>query len=90
MFHLQSRQFNEQTGDSETAEIHQQYHRSLDPRSGLVTFLAAFGIKVHRGMTLDFDDLVGKKLNVVVTHSSDAKGDKHANIRPLPLKGVSQ
>jgi hypothetical protein len=90
MFHLQVSQFNPESGEHETAEIHQQYHRSLNPRSALVPFLAALGIRAHRGMTLDFDDLVGKKLNIVVTHSTDVNGVKHANVRPLPLKGVSQ
>jgi hypothetical protein len=89
MFILQVSQFNNE-GAREVAEIHQQYHRSLSPQSSLVTFLAAFGIKSHRGMTLDFDDFVGKKLSIVVTHSIDVNGVKHANVRPLPLKGVSQ
>jgi len=89
MFILCVPQINDE-GDRETAEIHQQYHRSLSPQSSLVAFLAAFGIKARRGMTLDFDDLVGKKLQIVVTHSMDANGVKHANVRPLPQKGVSQ
>jgi hypothetical protein len=87
MFYLQVPQFND-VGDKETAEIHQQYHRSFDPRSALVPFLAAFGIAAYRGMTLDFDDLVGKKLNIVVTHATDANGIIHANIKPLRSGGA--
>ena len=89
MFVLSVFQLNDE-GERETAEIHQQYHRSFSPQSSLVAFLAAFGIKAHRGMTLDFDDLVGQKLSIVVTHTKDANGGTHANVRPLPLKGVSQ
>jgi hypothetical protein len=91
MFHLEVRQPTD-SGTWEIAEIHQQYHRSFHPQAALVKFLEGFGIKACRGMRVDFDDLVGKKLNIVVTHSTDANGI-HANVRPLPLpasKGVSQ
>lgn len=88
MFHLRVTQFNE-SGEQEVAEIHQQYHRSLNPQSSLVRFLTAFGIKAHRGMRIDFDELVGKKLSIVVEHTVRANG-VHANIRPLPPKGSAQ
>lgn len=90
MFYLQVTQFND-AGERETAEIHQQYHRSFDPKAGLVKFLAAFGIETRRGMTVDFDDLIGKKLNLVVTHTPpDANGVVHANIAPLRKAGGAQ
>jgi hypothetical protein len=85
MFHLQVTQFNPDTGEEEIAEIHQQYHRSLDPKASLVKFLTALGVEVKRGMTIDFDDLVGKKLQILVTHSRDGK---HANVRPMSKKGL--
>jgi hypothetical protein len=84
MFYLQVSQFND-AGDREIAEIHQQYHRSFDVKASLVKFLAGFRIKAHRGMTFDFDDLVGKKLNIVVTHTPDPNGVKHANITATSL-----
>jgi hypothetical protein len=90
MFVLQVKQTNPESGHWETAEIHQQYHRSLDPKSALVQFLAAFGIKACRGMTVDFDDLVGKRLNVLVTHTTDVHGIVHANIKPIKPKGGVQ
>jgi|SRR5579862_1151045 len=84
MFKLRVNQFNETTDEWEFAEIHQQYHRSFSPQASLTVFLAALGIKVRRGMTLDFDDLVGKKVPIVVTHTKDAHGVIHANVKPLP------
>jgi hypothetical protein len=84
MFKLQVKQFNEKTDEWELAEIHQQYHRSFSPQASLTLFLAALGIKVRRGMTLDFDDLVGKKVPIVVTHAKDAHAVIHANVKPLP------
>ena len=81
MFVLQVNQFTD-AGEKETAEIHQQYHRSFDSKAALTAFLAAFGIRVQRGMTVDFDDLVGRQLQIVVTHAQDARGAIHANVRP--------
>jgi len=89
MFHLQVHQFNEGGTKQETAEIHQQYHRSFHPQSSLVAFLAGFGIEASRGMTFDFDDLVGKKLNISVTHTKRANG-VHVNITPLKSSGGVQ
>ena len=85
MFILQVTQTNADTGETEIAEIHQPYHRSFNPRASLVKFLAAFDIKAVRGMRVDFDDLVGKKLDVMVIHDTDANGRVHANIQPLPF-----
>lgn len=85
MFRLQVSQFND-AGEREIAEIHQQFTRSFHPQSALVGFLAGFGINAQRGMTFDFDDLVGKKVNIIVTHSVDVNGVKHANIKAIPPK----
>jgi hypothetical protein len=87
MFILQVAQFTD-AGEPEIAEIHQQYHRSLSPRSSLVAFLAGFGIKAHRGMTIDFDDLVGRKINIIVIHTKDVNGVIHANVKPATAGGV--
>lgn len=83
MFHLQVKQFSDD-GTRETAEIHQQYHRSFGPRSSLTAFLAGFGVNAQPGMTYDFDDLVGKQVSIVVTHTIDSNGSIHANIKVLP------
>jgi hypothetical protein len=89
MFHLRVIDQLNDAGDQETAEIHQQYHRSFDPKAALVRFLSAFGIKAYRGMTFDFDNLVGKKLNIVVTHTQpDTNGVIHANIQPQIAGGA--
>jgi hypothetical protein len=88
MFILRVSQCNDD-GEREIAEIHQQYHRSFSPQASLTAFLGAFGIKAHRGMTFDFDDLVGKKLNLIVTHATDSHGVKHANVKPIvPVGGA--
>jgi hypothetical protein len=83
MFHLQVSQYNENS-EKEIAEIHQQYHRSFSAQASLTKFLAALGIKVQRGMTVDFDEFVGKKINIIVTHAKDAHGVIHANVTPQP------
>jgi hypothetical protein len=90
MFKLQVKQFSPENNEWETAEIHQQYHRSFSPQASLTTFLAALGIKAHRGMTLDFDDTIGKKINILVTHSKDAHGTIHANVKPMLQNGDAQ
>jgi hypothetical protein len=87
MFTLQVKQFNDNS-ERETAEIHQQYHRSFSPQASLTAFLAALGIKAQRGMTFDFNDTVGKKLDIVVTHSKDAHGAIHANVKPVLPRGA--
>jgi hypothetical protein len=87
MFKLQVKQFNADDDKWETAEIHQQYHRSFSPQASLTAFLSALGIKAQRGMTFDFDDIVGKKINIIVTHAKDAHGVIHANIKPIPAGG---
>jgi hypothetical protein len=78
----------DENGDAQTVEIHQQYHRSTYKTATLVKLLAALGISVahvnERG--IDFDSLVGRTLNVLVTHKTDAKGVTHANVHPLPLR----
>ena len=87
-FVLRVSQFSD-TGAKETAEIHQQYHRSFDPKASLVKFLAALGIEAHRGMTVDFEDLVGRTLQIVVDHTPpDANGIVHANVTPLRRRGT--
>jgi hypothetical protein len=84
MFVFRVEQFNDD-GQRETAEIHQQFHRSLSSKAALPKLLTALSVPIRRGMTIDFDDLVGKKLNIVVTHSKpDANGTVHANVQPLP------
>jgi hypothetical protein len=89
MFVLQVIQFNADDDKWETAEIHQQYHRSFSPQASLTAFFSALAIKAQRGMTFDFDDLLGKKINIIVTHSKDSHGVIHANVKPvLPTGGA--
>ncbi len=91
MFHIQVKQFNSETGESEIAEIHQQFHRSFSPQSSLTKFLAACGFQVRRGMRFDFDDLVGCHVAIVVMHSApDANGKVHANVVPFVRNGGAQ
>jgi hypothetical protein len=82
MFVLRVKQRNADDME-EFAEIHQQYSRTLHPKSSLVKFIAGFGISP--GSEFDCDDLVGKKVNIIVTHSKpDVNGKVHANIQVLP------
>lgn len=90
MFVLRVKQYDPTTSKPQTADIHQQFHRSFDPKATMTQFLAAFGIEAHAGMTFDFDDLVGHKLQIVVTHTKDARGRIHANVRPLKKTGGAQ
>jgi hypothetical protein len=85
MFVLQVTQYTDDM-EKEIAEIHQAYTRSFSSQASLPKFLAGFGIDIRRGMTFDFDDLVGKKVRIIVTHSTDSHGVKHANITTIPLK----
>jgi hypothetical protein len=85
MFHLRVTRYND-AGDKEIAEIHQQYHRSFNPRASMTVFLLGFGFKVQPGMTFDFDDLVGQKVNILVMHEEDSNGIVHANVKAMLLR----
>jgi hypothetical protein len=81
MFVLRVKQDKADGTGVETADIHQQFHRSFHPQSALVRFLAGFGIHKKIGDEIDFNDLVGQKVIIVVAHSHpDANGVVHANV----------
>lgn len=80
MFHLRVTQ-PKVGGGTETADIHQQFHRSFHPQATLTKFLKGFGYtNLGNGTKIDFDDLVGKSVTIVVHHDKKSNGTVHANV----------
>src|SRR5262249_30376685 len=75
-------QFDDDNNRQE-ADIHQPLTRSLHPDSTLVKLMRALSMPVHRGQEIDFDNFVGRKVQVVVRHKVDGKVTR-ANLEFVP------
>jgi hypothetical protein len=84
------KQFDEEN-TPQTVEIHQQYYRSTHKTATLVKFLTALDINIDdvNQNGIDFETLIGKKLQIRVLHHVDAKNVKHANVLSIPPRRKS-
>lgn len=58
--------------------------RTLSPKSKLWGWLTAFGLKPEVGKVMDLEEVIGKRVMLVVTPSDNGEYNRVTNIVPLP------